>query len=541
MASFDGRIILRYYNWAASSFLRVIMGVILMTAVLTAAYLLTPVYVATPVSFAVLLALGYSAYNIRRSGAALDFPGIDRFFQQVPCYITIQDRNLRIMRSNREFRRAFGPSRGELCYMAYKGRKDVCPDCPVLKTFEDGQTRTTEETVVTKDGKTANMIVYTTPVTNEEGAVVGVMEMSTDITRIKELQQQIEISRKEYQNLFERVPCFISIIDRDYRITRHNRLFEKEFGECVGRRCYQVYHKRTSVCDTCEVRRTFLDGQIHGLEKTVVKPDGTPIDMMVYTSPIYDDDHNIQAVMEMATDITETKKLQRELTYMGRTIAAMAHRIKNILMGLEGGIFVVNTGLEDKDDDLVKQGWEMIERNVKLISVIVRDLLYCSKEREMLLVEVSPAEIVGAVYDLFSGRARKEGVELIKDINESLPAGRFDAEALHSLLTNLTTNALDACINDATEGKDHHYIVIRARYDSRSGYVFEVEDNGAGIPGAIGESIFEDFFSTKGREGTGLGLLVAQKVAEQHGGTITFTSDEGQKTIFRAVVPAKRN
>ncbi len=118
-----------------------------------------------------------------------------------------------------------------------------------------------------------------------------------------------------------------------------------------------------------------------------------------------------------------------------------------------------------------------------------------------------------------------------------LPVGSFDPDALHSLLSNLVTNALDACINDATDGKDSHYIEIRAWCDERCGYVIEIEDNGAGIPGAVGETVFDDFFSTKGREGTGLGLLVAHKVIEEHKGTITFRSTEGKGTTFKAVFP----
>jgi signal transduction histidine kinase len=67
--------------------------------------------------------------------------------------------------------------------------------------------------------------------------------------------------------------------------------------------------------------------------------------------------------------------------------------------------------------------------------------------------------------------------------------------------------------------------------------VFEVEDNGPGIPSEVQEKVFEEFFSTKGTEGTGIGLLVVQKVAEEHGGTVTFTSETGKGTTFRVSIP----
>ena len=278
---------------------------------------------------------------------------------------------------------------------------------------------------------------------------------------------------------------------------------------------------------------------MRSVETSVIKRDGTTARMVSYASPVYDENGELTAVMEMSTDITEVERLQRELAYMGKAIAVMAHRGKNILMGLEGGIFVVNTGMEDSDDALVKQGWGMIQRNVESVSRIVKDLLFCSKGREMNFENIDPSAVARSVWELFDCRAQKENIDLKLKIPESLGGGRVDPEALHSLLTNLVTNAFDACLSDASGADKDHYIEIRGSVGDGGEFIFEVEDNGPGIPGQVGETVFEDFFSTKGREGTGLGLLVAQKVLEEHGGTITFKSEEGRGTVFRAAFPQK--
>jgi signal transduction histidine kinase len=537
MRPYDSRGLSKAYLWASSSVLRVMVSTLVISALLVAAALAFSPIVFGFVSLVILSAVGLIAYRVRHSEAVLDYPGIDRFFQQVPCYLSILNKDLRIIRTNRLFREDFGDRVGEKCHVVYKGTDEVCTDCPVIKTFADGQMHKVERTVTTKDGAKGQMIVYTKPVTDHLGDIIGVMEMATNITEIKELQEQIRAGRREYMNLFERVPCYISIQDKNFRIQRVNRLFRQDLGDGTGKLCYEVYKGLDTVCPDCHVAKTIQDGEIHNSEKTVIRRDGTAARLIVYSSPIFDERGDMTAVMEMATDITEVKRLQRELAYMGRTIAVMAHRIKNILMGLEGGIFVVNTGMEDGDDAMVKQGWEMIQRNVKNVSSIVKDLLYCSREREMSFQQIDPVPVVRSVFDLFEGRARKEGIGFSVDIPEALPEGRFDPDALHSMLTNLVTNALDACVNDAGESKDSHRIRIRGGCREDGGYVFEVEDNGAGIPGAVGECIFEDFFTTKGREGTGLGLLVAQRVVEEHGGTITFWSREGEGTVFRAIFP----
>ncbi len=536
----DSRHLQSAYQWTIRSLWRVVGVAALFTVVISAVYQLGGVYLGAILTTAALFAIGATAHGVRKTARALDYPGVDRFFQQVPCYLTIQDRNLRIIRTNRQFREDFGDCLGQYCYKVIKKANAPCPNCPVLRTFTDGQTHRTEEDATTRDGRSARLSVYTTPVPDEHGNIIGVMEMSTNITDLKELQAEIEASRDEFQALFNRVPCYISVQDKDLRIIESNEAFNKDFGQHLGKHCYEVYKQRGEMCPDCPVEKTFEDGKIYSREETVITRDGTEAKMLVFSSPIYNQAGERVAVMEMSTDITEVKRLQRELTHMGKTIAVMAHRIKNILMGLEGGIFVVNTGMSDNDDALVRKGWGMIERNVELVSRIVKDLLYCSKERDMTFCELDPVPVVRSVYDLFKGRTGKEGVELRPQIPDSLPPGLFDEEALHSLITNLVTNALEACLNDATPDKDQHHIILRALHENGK-HIIEVEDNGPGIPGTVGERVFEDFFSTRGREGTGLGLLVAHKIVEEHGGTITFLSTEGEGTTFRAIFPRNRN
>jgi PAS domain S-box-containing protein len=535
----DLKLVSRFYAWIVGSLYRLISFIILLAALMAVISLLFNPLILGLAAAAILLAMGNVVYNIHRSMTALDLPAVDRFFQMVPCYLSIQNKNLKIIRTNMLFRDDFGERLGEKCHKVYKGSDKICPDCPVLKTFADGKTYSCEETVITKDGKPAQMIVYTTPVYDEKGKIVAVMEMSTNIAKIKELQSQIEAGHKEYRALFDRVPCYISIQDRNLRIIKANEKFQQEFGDYAGRFCYEVFKSRDAICPECHVEKTLRDGKIRSRETSVMRKDGTLARLVAYSSPIYDEKGEISSVMEMSTDITEIKRLEQELADMGKTIALMAHRVKNILMGLEGGIFVVNTGIEDGDDAMVKKGWGMIQRNVENVSRIVKDLLYCSKERKMNFEIIDPGLVVRNVFDLFEDRARKSNVSFDLELPDSLPQGRFDPEALHSLLTNLVINALDACINDATGDKDRHHVIIRSRCESDGKFIFEVEDNGTGIPGHVGESVFEDFFSTKGREGTGLGLLVARRIADEHGGTITFRSVEGKGTVFHAKFPPR--
>ena len=112
-------------------------------------------------------------------------------FGEVPCFISIQDPDLRIVEANRAFQEAFGSCLGRKCYDAYKHRTEPCAPCPVQETFEDGKPHTREEVVTSLDGKQMNVLVTTAPIPDGSGKITGVMEMSADITQVRELEGRL--------------------------------------------------------------------------------------------------------------------------------------------------------------------------------------------------------------------------------------------------------------------------------------------------------------------------------------------------------------
>ena len=298
------------------------------------------------------------------------------YFEVMPAYLTILDRELRIIEANRRFRRDFGDYEGRYCYEVNKHHSERCDHCPAERTFRDGQRHGIEEQFKNLSGHEVSLIVYTTPIRNEAGEITAVMKMATDITEIKLLQNQLRESRERYRQLFEEVPCYISIQDRDLRIIEANRRFREDFGDFVGRKCYEVYMHRSEECAPCAVKQTFQDGQVHQTEEVVTSKNGEQVDVLVYAAPIRDAGGQIKSVMEMGTNITQVRELQSQLTDLGLVISSISHGIKGLLTGLDGGIYLVNSGMEKKNPDRLKQGWEMVTRNIGRIRSMVLDLLY---------------------------------------------------------------------------------------------------------------------------------------------------------------------
>jgi len=460
-----------------------------------------------------------------------------QYFDEMPCYVSVQDRQLKILDANRRFRDDFGDVVGQHCYRVYKNRKDPCPDCAVMKTFEDGESYGSEEVVTTRDGSEVSVIVYTRPIRDPSGAIVAVMEMSTDITELKLLQRQLDESHKLYRSLFEEVPCYISVQDRDLKIVQANRRFKEDFGDQVGAHCYDIYKHRREPCLVCTVAKTFQDGESHRSEEVVTSKSGEEINVLVYTTPIRNARGEIVQVMEMSTNITEIRRIQSQLTSLGLLVGSIAHGIKGQLTGLDGGIYLMNSGYEKEDTQRVRKGWTMVQRNVKRIRSMVLDILYYAKDRVPQWAPVSAPDLAKDLAEQMRKKAQDLDVELRVEIDRDAGEFEADAKAIRSMLTNILENSFDACRTDVD--KEQHWVRFSVSQEAEH-MVFRIEDNGTGIDQETKEKVFSLFFSSKGIEGTGLGLFISNKIATNHGGAIEVHSTPKVGTTFRVKIPKNR-
>jgi PAS domain S-box-containing protein len=244
-------------------------------------------------------------------------------------------------------------------------------------------------------------------------------------------------------------------------------------------------------------------------------------------------------------DLRTFKKLEFEkqasdrLAVVGQTVAGLAHGIKNILTGLEGGVFVVETALEDKDDQLLQRGWKMVRNNIGRISVLVKDLLGYSKARMPEYEEIDPNLLAEEVCSLFDIKARDQAIIIVRDFDPE--AGKMvkillDQRGIHTCLSNLVANAMDAC--EADKKDIEHRITVKTMQDTEGSLIFQVSDNGVGMSEQAKQKIFASFYSTKGSRGTGLGLMVTNKIVMEHGGEISFDSEEGVGSTFTIMLPS---
>lgn len=335
------------------------------------------------------------------------------------------------------------------------------------------------------------------------------------------------------RNIIDLLPAYLSIQDRSMHILFANQTFKSDFGEGIGKLCHEVYKGSPEKCEACPVQKTFNDKKVHISEETVQLSTGEMADMIVYSSPIEDASGNVVAVIEMSTNITKVKEMQKELKNLGQSIAILSHDIKNILEGLQGGAYVVDEGIKDGDMELATRGWDIVKKNIDEITIVAQNILYSSKKRELKYRKFSPNKIVIDVADMFQEKAKAMDINLKYETNQALPLVRLDPLSIRRMLENFIWNALEACKKD--KAKRFHTVVVRADFHDKFQFKFEVEDDGVGMDEKTRASIFDEFYSTKGSDGTGLGLLVADRVIKEHGGKVDVLTAPGKGSTFRVI------
>lgn len=246
----------------------------------------------------------------------------------------------------------------------------------------------------------------------------------------------------------------------------------------------------------------------------------------------------VAAIGQMAGLAIEDARLLNErvrterLAAAGETVAALSHYIKNVLQGLRGGSDVVETGIRATKMETVEQGWEIVRRNLENIQSLTMNMLAFAKQRQPRREPVQLAAVLDDIIKLVSHRAQEKGAALNAELDRDIPAAPVDKHGFEQVAMNIITNAIDAVPRLVG------VVNIRLTHDlEQDAAVLTVGDNGPGIPREIRERIFDGFYSTKGHGGTGLGLAVAKKVIEEHGGDITVTSVEKEGTLIRVILP----
>ncbi len=411
----------------------------------------------------------------------------------------------------------------------------IFPDIEVILVSEERDTVSKAECLELD----ASAFLYK-PISSEvlKAAIKRAENRRQDRLKLRDCERKLEAAKRtslNFQQFFDEMPCYVSVQDRNYRITRTNKWFKKDFGDQLGSHCYNVYKHRTEPCRPCPVMETFQDGQYHKTEEIVTSKRGEQYNIFTWTAPIYNGNGEIKQVMEMSTNITQIRKLQDHLTSLGLLIGSMSHGIRGILTGLDGGIYRLEAGLKKDDKNKMHDALEVVKDLTSRIKNMVIDILYYTKERELITIQTGVDHFLKDVLKIVLPKVEKYDIELLFEASDSLGDFEVDVEALSSVLVNIIENSIDACLSDRPK-KNKYYVKLTITGD-KDFITIDIYDNGIGMDQETRENLFTLFFSSKGNRGTGLGLFIANQIIEKHGGKIEVKSSPGEGSNFTISIP----
>jgi PAS domain S-box-containing protein len=460
-------------------------------------------------------------------------------FDQVPCNILLIDRNFRIVKANKRLRDSLGNPEGKFCFETLKGLKHKCNECTARQTFEDGQIHTGYHAWKSKEEQPLHLHVITIPLKRKNGSFDVVMEMAVDVTETMKLQDGLKFANTYLNTIISTSMDGIFAVNEKGKVTVFNpaarKFFKIKDNQVVSRENFTAMLPKDFLAKVFDQRK-----HVYLPEAEVKTIDGDPFPVRLVGNKLMVDDKSIGMAFSVQ-DLREIKQLEREkleaerLSAVGQTVAGLAHGIKNLNTALEGGMYMLKTGLAQGNIERVQKGMEMLARNIERVSVFVKAFLSFSKSREIHAKLCDPSDIAKEVTDLYAVKADKLGITLkYEKIGDIAPAP-IDFESMHECLTNLVGNAIDAC---QMSDENSRYVTVRT-FEEYSTIIYEVADNGCGMDYEVKRKVFTTFFTTKGLGGSGLGLLMTKKIVQEHGGTIDLKSKPGKGTTFSIRLPRR--
>ncbi len=420
--------------------------------------------------------------------------------------------------------------------LAIKSFKDEASDFitkPVdVEVLETALQRVQEKILIRKKLKdyTANL----EKLLAKKTATLRETQKKTEVSGQKDTADSGTQVPERFRDLFNQLPCYITIQNRDLTFTSVNSRFKEDFGDETGSKCYTVWKHQNKPCDECPVIKTFADGESHQMEKELMAKRGRKINVLVWTSPIRETTGKVSKVLIMATNIEQVLDLQDHLSSLGLMIGSVSHGIKGLLTGLDGGLYLLDSGLSKDDKKQFREGLEITKDMVGKIRNMVLDILFYAKNRELNREVIEVKNFAEDVAEVAALKFHKQGIEFVRDFKESPGHFNVDTRFLHSALVNVLDNAADACSEDQLKSNHKVEFVVKRQ---KGQILFEISDNGIGMDPETSEKIFDMFYSGKGKQGTGLGLFITQRIVKQHGGKISVSSEKGRGTRMIIHIP----
>ena len=429
--------------------------------------------------------------------------------------------------------------------------------------LERGAATTSREVTLVDSIEGTELIyeVITTPATNFRVGMRGTVSVLKNVTDIRHISEQlargeqrlqtaeeeVRIERDRLDLVLRNVPNPIIVIDNDNQIVSMNAAAQRLFGAQPGsgRRPQMAVANDARFTSFLAALRLEPASERRG-EIVVTDPESEErLEMEVQATEVRDTRGAVVATVSVMQDVGRLRELERrrleqvlfdseKLAATGRLAASIAHEINNPLEAVQNALYLLQ---QRRGPDGGREYLDIAARETQRMSRILRQMLGFYRTTEAM----APMDVNALIEEaegLVAKRLREMGVQLVNELDPSLPNVRGSVDQLKQVILNLLLNAGDSMkkggtITVSTQGG----YGAEAELVGKGVVTIQVRDTGEGIPDDVMAQIFEPFFSTKPGKGTGLGLWVSQGIIQGHGGTLRVRSRMGRGSTFVITLP----
>ncbi|PAK47785.1 ATP-binding protein [Paenibacillus sp. 7541] len=352
-----------------------------------------------------------------------------------------------------------------------------------------------------------------------------------------QLKQMVDenLSVKEYlESVINQTADAIHTTDTDGRIISVNKAFEQMYGwkadEVIGMKPDLVPPEMEQ--EEAERMQRLRGGERLPLIETVrMRKDGSQIEVSISTSVVRDEHGDITSIISVSRDVTERNRMEEllrrseKLTTVGQLAAGVAHEIRNPLTTLRGFLQLQQETKKANPDHI-----DLMLSELDRINLIVSEFLILAKPQAVHFQQKDVRGIMREVLSFLDTQAHLHGVQFRLDFAEEPALVHCEENQLKQVFINLLKNAIEAMPKGGV-------VRIEMRPEPNEQVKITIEDEGEGIPPELMPHLGEPFITNK-ETGTGLGLMVSQRIIQGHQGTLEVESEVGQGTKVVIVLPA---